>query len=172
MRVAIFFLVLFSIISHAEVYKWVDDKGRVHYSDEKPANETIQVETMDVSAINIDEQGHVVQKQIDAKKEAEAAAAAEARKKKKPSKPKPAPEALANAEVEIYTAPWCGYCKIAIAYLNEMGVPYQEYDIDADRESALRLKQLNKGGGIPFAIINGQNVKGWSEAAYARALGL
>lgn len=162
---------LFSFTAQAEVYKWVDDKGRVYYSDEKPANETLEVETMDVSAINIDEQGHVVQKQIDVKKEAvAAAAAAEARKKK--SQPKPKPKAVVDAEVEIFTAPWCGYCKMATAFLDEYGVPYQEYDIDADRESALRLKQLNQGGGIPFAIINGQSVKGWSQHAYARALGL
>ena len=33
---AILFIV--SQISYAEIYKWVDDNGRIHYSDKKPAN--------------------------------------------------------------------------------------------------------------------------------------
>jgi hypothetical protein len=47
-----------------------------------------------------------------------------------------------------------------------------EYDIEKDKSAAKRKKLLDtRNGGVPFAIINEQRIQGFSEAAYARALG-
>lgn len=40
MKIA-FFLLLLVPLAHAEIYKWVDDKGRIHYSDEKPEGQQV-----------------------------------------------------------------------------------------------------------------------------------
>lgn len=37
-KIAIVFLLFVSTNSYAEVYKWVDDKGKVHFSDKSPEN--------------------------------------------------------------------------------------------------------------------------------------
>jgi glutaredoxin len=41
------------------VYKWVDENGKVHYSDQKPEDPAVEVKQLNVSSIEIDEQGNV-----------------------------------------------------------------------------------------------------------------
>ncbi len=36
----LFLLSFITFCSHAEIYRWIDDKGRAHYSDQKPTNTT------------------------------------------------------------------------------------------------------------------------------------
>lgn len=81
-------------------------------------------------------------------------------------------EKLAANDVEIFTAPWCGYCKMALAYLDANKIPYTEHDVSANPAAALRQKHLGGGSGIPFAVINGQKIQGWNRQVYAKALGL
>jgi len=77
---------------------------------------------------------------------------------------------LSEQNVELYVTSWCPYCKMAEAYLDRRGVEYQRYDVEKDKEAAQRMYRLAGGGGIPFAMINGVAIKGWSEEAYADAL--
>lgn len=81
-------------------------------------------------------------------------------------------EKLAANEVEIFTAPWCGYCKMALAYLDANKIPYTKHDVSASPAAALKQKHLGGGSGIPFAVINGQKIQGWNRQVYAKALGL
>jgi glutaredoxin len=74
--------------------------------------------------------------------------------------------------VEIFTTTWCPYCVKAVGFLRANNIPFVEYDIERDARAARRMEQLAGRGGVPFAIINGQQVRGWSEAAYRKALGL
>jgi mycoredoxin len=39
--------------------------------------------------------------------------------------------------VTLYSAPWCGYCRIAKRFLDEHGVAYTEINIDEEQEAAL-----------------------------------
>lgn len=73
-------------------------------------------------------------------------------------------------QVELYVTSWCPYCKKAEAYLDQQGVVYRRYDIEKDAEAAKRKNRLDSRRGIPFAVINGIGIHGWSEAAYAKAL--
>ncbi len=73
-------------------------------------------------------------------------------------------------QVELYVTSWCPYCKKAEAYLDQQGVEYRKYDIEKDAEAAKRKSQLDARKGVPFAMINGVAVHGWSEALYAKAL--
>ena len=51
-------------------------------------------------------------------------------------------------------------------------IPYVAYDVEKDREAAARMQQLSGRSGIPFAVINGKKIFGYSEEAYAGALGI
>ena len=47
--------------------------------------------------------------------------------------------------VTLYSAPWCGYCRIAKRFLDEQRVPYTEVDIAwRGRCAAQRVEQWNK----------------------------
>ena len=58
--------------------------------------------------------------------------------------------------VTLYSAPWCGYCRITKRFLDEHGVAYTEINIDEDQEAALRVEQWNNGSRtIPTLDVNG-----------------
>lgn len=213
---------LCAFVAQAEVYKWVDKDGLVHYSDSKPEDETIDAKEFLGSPIQINKKGLVVQAnqkpaptapQPEIKTEVTFAGLLAAAKayvyglldsKPQIAKPKESlsiadstrvisndnmgevleqiaqekraqqekAEALANPRVEIFTAPWCGYCKKAIAYLELNKIQYIEYDVSTNSSAALRQQMLGGGNGIPFAVVNGEKIRGWSQQAYAKALGL
>ncbi len=74
-------------------------------------------------------------------------------------------------QVELYATSWCGYCKKARAFFNARGIKFTEYDIEKDARAAARKQQLDPNGrGVPFAVINGQKISGFSEALYQQAL--
>jgi glutaredoxin len=84
----------------------------------------------------------------------------------------PAAAAEKQPQVEVFTTTWCPYCTKAISFLRANNVPFVEYDIEKDVYAAQRMQQLAGRAGVPFAIINGQQIRGWSEGAYRQALGL
>lgn len=52
MKILMFsFCILFSLMANAQLYRWVDENGKVSYSDKKPSN-TDGVETREIVAIN------------------------------------------------------------------------------------------------------------------------
>ncbi len=77
-----------------------------------------------------------------------------------------------NSRVEIYVTRWCPYCKKAINFLQSTGIPFAAYDIEKDAAAARRKNQLDSQKGVPFAIINGQPIHGFSEKNYLKALSL
>jgi glutaredoxin len=75
-----------------------------------------------------------------------------------------------NPKVELFITNWCPYCKKAEQFFQSRGIPYVAYDIEKDKTAAQRKSQLDAQPGVPFAIINGQPVRGFSEQAYLKAL--
>jgi len=78
--------------------------------------------------------------------------------------------AAAAPKVELYTTSWCPYCQKARDFFRSRGISFTEYDIEKDKEAALRKRQLDTRNGVPFAIIDGRGIHGYSEAAYEAAL--
>ena len=74
-------------------------------------------------------------------------------------------------KVELYTTSWCPYCQSAREFFRSRGIPFTEYDIEKDKAAAARKNRLDKKKGVPFAMINGQGIHGYSPAAYEQALG-
>lgn len=142
----------------ADMYKWVDKNGVIHFSDTPPKSETA-VETYETSTYQEPAAQPVIA-------EGETA-------------PSPTPEAKPKSEgvrqsnaVEIYTTSWCRYCKDAIAFLRSNRIDYQQYDVEKDPKAAEKMRALGGRGGVPFAMINGKKIYGFSKETYKTALGL
>jgi mycoredoxin len=75
--------------------------------------------------------------------------------------------------VTLYSAPWCGYCRIAKRFLTENNVSYTEINIDEDEEAARRVEQWNNGNRtIPTLDIDGSIFTNPSPAQLRQVLGL
>lgn len=144
---------LFQSLASAAIYRWVDKNGVVTFRDTPPAE-------------------HPEQAQIVSSAQSPAITSS-------PANPAPAgtkeaavlKEEVAAPQVELYVTSWCGYCKQAEAFFRSQGIPFTAYDIEQDRSAAERKNQLDSRGGVPFAIINGRKVHGFSVEAYREALG-
>lgn len=73
-------------------------------------------------------------------------------------------------QVELYVTSWCPYCKKASNYFRSKGVKFKMYDIEKDRNAAMRKKRLTNYTGVPFAVVNGVQITGYAPDSYARAL--
>lgn len=131
---------------HAEVFKWVDAQGNIHYSDKKPENQSIEeikikTHTPDLSHLK------------DNSDYAEAGVADKPYKKKQ--------------KVTMYSASWCGYCKKARAYFQENKILYAEYDIEKNLKAKQRYEQLG-GTGVPLLVAKRKQMQGFSVAKLER----
>ncbi len=63
--------------------------------------------------------------------------------------------------VTIYSATWCGFCHAAKAYLDKLGVKYDDKDVEKDVANA--TESVSKSGqmGIPVIDINGTIIVGF-----------
>jgi glutaredoxin len=71
--------------------------------------------------------------------------------------------------LQIYTTKSCGYCKLLRRYLNARGIPYADYDIDANAD-ARRAFHAAGAQGVPLVVIGAQRIQGFNPVAIERAL--
>lgn len=72
--------------------------------------------------------------------------------------------------ITIYTATWCGFCHTAKRYLDQLGVKYEEKDVEADQANA--QESVDKSGqmGIPVIDVNGTIIVGFDKPKLDAAL--
>ena len=149
---------LFAGAAAAEMYKWEDERGVIHFSDFPPATTVapggVEVITTYESSIS-EVPGESSGEEFDLESAHE---------------PPPVEEPDRRAKVELYSTSWCRYCAKARAFFRSRGVKFTEYDIEKDKNAARRKRRLSARKGVPFAVINGRKIHGFSEAAYTRAL--
>ena len=163
---SIMFLTLTLGISSAEIYKWVDEKGVTHYSDSPTRNipDTAESENDDIQSsaatpaanrppVDDTRKGSLAPDFFDFLKESQDDAVA-----------------VNTPTVEIYETSWCGYCKKAKNFFRSRGIKYTVYDIEKDPQAARRMKTMTKQRAVPFVVINGKGIQGYSEQAYTLAL--
>jgi glutaredoxin len=73
-------------------------------------------------------------------------------------------------DVTVYTAPWCGWCRKTLAFLDERGVDYVNKDIEKDEEYAAELQEKTGGRSIPVVEIDGSMIRGYSPHEMATLL--
>ena len=136
----------------AEIFKYLDEEGKIHFTDTPPVG---------VDAKPLDIQPNVYEGVKAAKTPVKSSGKATPIYK---SATKTQPK------VELFVTSWCGYCKKAKAYLQKKEIKFTAYDIEKDLRAARRKDSLTSRKGVPFALIGSQKVTGFSELAYERAL--
>jgi len=124
---------------HAQIYKWKDANGKVHFGDRKPINkksESIKLKINTYKSVTIDP--------------------SYLKSNKKPSK---------NKDVVLYSAAWCGVCRKAKKYFSQNNISYTEYDIDKDKAANKRHKEMGATG-VPVIFIGNRRMNGFSVASF------
>jgi glutaredoxin len=80
------------------------------------------------------------------------------------------PQAPEAPSVEIYVTSWCVYCTKAKKFFRSKGIEFVVYDIEKDENAARRMMSLTSKRAVPFVVINGNEIQGYSEEAYLAAL--
>ena len=63
----------------------------------------------------------------------------------------------------MYTTSWCGFCVAARRYLDDLGVPYEEVQVDDDPGYRQWLLVNTGGWTVPQIVIDGTPVGGYAE---------
>ena len=135
-------LLIIAIPSSAEIYKWVDEDGQIHFSDQKPENHVvteIEVEIGSYQSVSYD--AFEVDRSISA----------------------------AGAKVVILSASWCGSCKKAKKYFRKNRIRYTDYDIEKSSRGK-RLFEKMGATGVPVIIVGDKRMNGFSESGFERLI--
>jgi len=146
MRASVLILMLSAAVgaAHADqLYRWVDESGRVHYSDQPPPPKIRAVERKQVY-VGPASEGDM---------------------------PYALQEAVKRFPITLYTAAECGEaCEKASAYLNKRGAPYTERDV-RDQAAGAALTKLTGGKlEVPVATVGSTVLRGYEENAWKTAL--
>lgn len=137
-RIICLVLAVLPFLAAAELYRWIDNNGRIQVGPVPPSN--VKAERLDVGN--------------------NAAAPL------LPSavKPKVADPAL-KPPVIMYATSWCGYCRKARTYFKQNNIAYIEYDIEKDKAAFQRYKKLG-GRGVPVITVADKTIFGFSPAKF------
>lgn len=72
--------------------------------------------------------------------------------------------------VTIYTATWCGFCHTAKRYLDQLGVKYEDKDVEHDQANAQAAVEKSGQMGIPVIDVNGTIIVGFDKPKLDDAL--
>lgn len=127
----------------AQQYRWVDEKGRVHYTDTPPPASAKSAQKKNLKANSIGSQPNFELSQ-----------------------------AMKSSPVTLYSHPDCKeLCDMARDVLNKRGVPFTE--VSATDEAKLeQLRRVSGGMKVPVLVVGSQVETNVSAEAYNQALDL
>ncbi len=147
---ALLCLMTLALPTVAEVAKWVDAQGRVHYGDRPPSSAGTTTAPMR-GTVSVGE-GVTLVPGTDTSDVASQAFSTAVM----------APRA---GEVWIYTTPSCGYCKRAMKHLRQNNVAFTEKDISADPRYKNEFRAIG-GRGVPVTLSGNKRVNGYSQESF------
>ncbi len=142
-RVAFLVLFCFACAAQAQMYRWVDEKGGVHYTDEPPPPSAKKVEEKKFTdnVVQTDKLPYSVQ------------------------------QAVKNFPVTLYTGDCGEACRVAKSYLVKRGVPFTERLPGKNAADLEQFKKVSKENFIPLLLIGKSvSLKGFNESEWASAL--
>ena len=151
----IFMAGFFAENSIADMYKWVDENGVVHFSDTPP--DDADNSDIDYLPTYSTHENNVYPQENNSTENRD-------------NRSSPTDSVLKKPKVELYTTSWCPWCKKAKAFFRSRGIVFVEYDIEKDKAAARHKAQIDSPKGVPFAVINGKGIHGYNENAYNNAL--
>jgi glutaredoxin len=134
-------LLLLPALAQAQLYRWVDDSGKVHYSDQAPATGAKGVQ----------------------KKSAPGSPSAS------PQLPYPLQQAMKNFPVTLYTADGCKACGPARDLLNKRGIPYKDVGVVTPQDLE-KLKSLAGVDEVPVLTVGREILTSFDSGAYETVL--
>jgi glutaredoxin len=139
-------LLLLAQAAQAQViYRSVDPKGHVSYSDQPPVAAAPARSIVPETSTASGEGG-------------------------RPTLPYVLTQAIGQYPVTLYTGPQCGSsCNAARAMLVSRGVPFNENTVTTQQDIDV-LKRIGGDNGQPFLTIGGQHLRGYSEGEWNRYL--
>jgi len=121
----------------AQVYRWTDADGKVHFGDRPPAQ--VEAEEVEIEVRSIEGAPTV-------------------------SSYSNLPVNIGVSEqVIMYGAEWCHVCKRAKEYMRSRGIAFKEFDIDKSPTGRRHYEQL-KGRGVPIILVGNQRMNGFRPA--------
>lgn len=149
--IAAFVLVVFAGTALAEIYRYTDSKGELHFVDDitmVPKKYRKQLDNArplaDISIMD--------------------AVPITKRHKMDTAPAEPQARPVGSTNVEVYVTSSCGYCKKMLRFLNEKGIPYTSHDINRDSNAARTFAELG-GRGVPVVRIGTHVVHGYNPDA-------
>jgi glutaredoxin len=124
------------------LYRWTDEKGRVHFTDTLPPAGAKAIQ----------------------KRAGSSGAASQG-----VNEPYALQLARKNHPVTLYSTPGCQGCAEARRLLNVRGVPFQEVSVTTEQQIE-ELKKAVGANAVPSLIVGSQVQRGFEEAAYHSAL--
>ncbi len=140
------------------LYKSIGDDGKVHYSD-RPNGEGRIEKTIEVESLPSNQVPGLTHSYVEQLRELKEWQADYARKN-------PGTQPAVRTGTVLYSAPWCGYCKLAKAYMAQRGIGYQEINVDTKAGKAEFIRMRERGGGIPLLVAADKKLGGFTPAAY------
>lgn len=132
-----------AVTAAAQQYRWVDEKGRVHYTDTPPPPSAKKAQKKDLRGNTVGAQENFELSQ-----------------------------AMRSAPVRLYSVPECqDLCQDARNVLNKRGIPFAEVSV-TDEAKIAELKRVSGGMRVPVMVVGGQVEVNFSEEGYNRALDL
>jgi len=133
----------FALCASAQVFKWTDSTGKVHYGDRPPDDAKTEQVKIDVRShegpVKVTDWSAILRRKT--------------------------PSAAAGAQnITMYSTSWCVHCKRARSYFAEKGIRFNEVDIEASEANKKEFKELGPGG-IPLILVGGKAMRGFSEQA-------
>ncbi|MFW5450718.1 MAG: glutaredoxin domain-containing protein [Methylophagaceae bacterium] len=126
---------------NADIYKWVDDSGKVHFSDKVQQNHQVEKIELKINSY----QGVTYEPyQQDVGNDS---------------------EQESSKRVTMFSTSWCGYCKKARKYFNLNAIPFVEYDIENNQHAKKRYDSLG-GRGVPLILVSNRRMNGFSESGF------
>ncbi|RJX32151.1 MAG: glutaredoxin family protein [Oxalobacter sp.] len=134
-------LLLFVSSAQAQMYRWVDANGRIHFSDKPPPAKYLpkQHDVRDGENESSSGLGYALS------------------------------EAMKNFPVTIYTGNECAPCDEGRSYLKKRGIPFTEKTIKTNDDIA-KLKEAGGGGQLPFLTVGRLSHTGFVESEWNATL--
>jgi glutaredoxin len=128
----------FAVCANAQQYRWVDDNGRVEYTDTPPPADAKSIQKKNLNA---------------------GPAGA-------PVQPYALQVALQRAPIKLYSTPDCGpSCADARKLLNQRGIPFTEISI-TDSTQLEEFKKVSGGTTVPVMLVGASVQRGFQAESY------
>jgi glutaredoxin-like YruB-family protein len=132
---ALFVMTTMNVSNAATLYRWVDEKGVVHVSENPPDGKMAVAEA-------------VVGEGTDKGQKVE---------EKKEFRVRP-------GEVTIYTTPTCPWCHRTKAWMRDKKIRYREVDVTTDKKGLEEMVRISGQTGVPVIVVGEEVIVGFKES--------